>query len=100
MGSSILLTLIFLYQIPLVKSHEYTIDDKVHAKAGVISRRERSINFKNITDLTIHQNIIERMFGIWNLGIQTAGMSGRAEITFMGIKDPKIPEKIIRKLMK
>ena len=90
-----------LYYILLVKTHEYYITNKrIYAQAGLFSKRSRNINFNKITDITIHQNIFEKMFNISNLGVQTAGMSGRPEITFLGIKDPTKPEKLLRKMKK
>ena len=98
LGFGALILLYFLYQILLIKSHTYFISDKyVGAKAGVISHRQREIPFNKITDVTISQNIFERMFGISNLQIQTASMGGRPEISFMGITDAHTPKKIILK---
>jgi len=95
------LVLLFLYLIPLLKSHKYYITNKrVFAQAGVASKRERSIMFNKITDVTISQNIFERMFKISKLHIHTAGTSGRAEICFLGLGETNTPEKIISKHLK
>ncbi len=97
----LILVLKFIYTIFLIKSHKYIITNKrVYAEAGIISRRQRSIDFNKITDTTIHQNIFERMFHVSNLGIQTAGMRGRPEITFLGIEDTTEPQNLLRKIKK
>lgn len=100
-GFIILLLLMFVYQIFLIKTHKYYItNQRVYAQAGLISKRKRSIGFNKITDITVHQNVFEKMFSVSNLSIQTAGMSGRPEITFLGIKDAAVPEKLLRRLKK
>ena len=100
-GYLIIFLIIFIYHIPLLQSHKYSITNQhVQAEAGVLSKRKRSIQIKNITDITISQNILEQLFNISNLGIQTASTSGRPEISFIGIKDPKAPEKVLQELLK
>ncbi len=100
-GFIVLLLLLFVYYILLVKTHKYYItNERVYAEAGLIYKRRRSIYFKKITDITVHQNMFEKMFGISNLGIQTASMSGRPEISFLGVVDAAVPEKLLRKKIK
>ncbi len=100
-GFIVFLFLGILYYIQLLKSHVYVITSKeIKAQAGVLSRRKRSIGISKITDITVHQNILERLFRISNIGIQTAGMSGRPEITFIGLSDVDFVENIINKLIK
>ena len=93
---------IALYQIPLLNSHKYIITNKkVFVKAGVLSKRQREIPFSMITDVTVSQGVLEQIFGLYRLGIQTAGMGGRSTaVSFLGIADANTPKIIISEHMK
>ena len=101
-GFILILSIIAIYQTPLLKTHKYYItNQKVCAEAGLLFKRKRSIPFCKITDITISQNIFEQMFKLVNLRIHTAGMGGpQAEISFVGLEDASIPEKIISDVIK
>ncbi|HFE44379.1 MAG TPA: PH domain-containing protein [Nannocystis exedens] len=56
---------------------------------GVLTKVRRTIPLDRITDLVLQQGFIERSFGLWRLGIQTAS-AGTAvpEGTIHGLVDP------------
>jgi uncharacterized membrane protein YdbT with pleckstrin-like domain len=97
----ILLILIFLYQIPLLKTYYFYITNKkIILKGGIFIKRKKTIPFHKITDIEISQNIIEQIFNLYKINVHTASQGGPiAEISFFGLKEPKIPEKIINQIL-
>ncbi len=56
------------------------------------------VDYSKIQDITINQGIIDRIIGIGNLKINTAGSPG-IEIIFSGVKNPRKIEELIRQKM-
>ncbi len=56
---------------------------------GVLTKVRRTIPLDRITDVALQQGFIERSFGLWRLGIQTASAgTAVAEGTILGLVDP------------
>lgn len=56
---------------------------------GVFTKVRRTIPLDRITDVALQQGFIERSFGLWRLGIQTASAgTAVAEGTVLGLIDP------------
>ena len=63
----------FLYR----KTFGYTLDEKfLIVKQGIISRQERHFPYGVIQDVSIRQDILDRIFGIVSLIIQNASQDG------------------------
>lgn len=60
-----------------------------------ISTGQIFIEYLKIQDLKVSQGVIERLFGLGTIYVNSAG-SPEAEILFRGIKDPYAVEKLIR----
>lgn len=63
---------------------------RILVRDGVFTKVRRTIPLDRITDISLNQGIVDRWFGLWRLGIQTAG-SGQpaAEGVVYGLVDPK-----------
>ena len=82
------------------------LDDKIIVKRGVIGKRKVSIPYDRIQNVNVVQGVMERIFGVSNIQIETAGGSGSgasggygvgsfAEGTIQGISDPRPMETFI-----
>ena len=65
-------------------------------EGGILLRRVKSVPYHKITDVSVSQNILERILGISKLNIHTAGTGiPSPEIQFVGLTDPEMPQSII-----
>jgi len=88
----LLFACVLIYIPAFYNTLEYTIDnDAVRLKKGVFWRRRTSVPYGKITNVDITQGPVERLFGISQLHVQTAGSSGaqnvKAELIIYGIRD-------------
>jgi uncharacterized membrane protein YdbT with pleckstrin-like domain len=51
------------------------VGDHLHYETGVLGRTSRSMAVWNVQDVTVHQGIGQRIFGVGDLSIETAGKS-------------------------
>ena len=51
------------------------LDDRLRYESGLLSRTTRTIQLSNVQDVTVHQHLGQRIFGVGNLSIETAGKS-------------------------
>ncbi len=65
----------------------YITNKRVIHEFSFLSRKISGIVYKNIRDVHMTQDIIERIFKIGKVYINTSG-SNKIEITFKGIKHP------------
>lgn len=73
----ILPILLFYYLYYLRISHEYVFTNhRILIKRGWISNKTISIHYNRITDVSINQNIIDRILKIGSVSISTAGSEG------------------------
>jgi len=56
------------------------LDDKLRYETGAIGKTTRTILISRVQDLTVHQSIGQRIFGVGDLSIETAGESSRLTI--------------------
>jgi uncharacterized membrane protein YdbT with pleckstrin-like domain len=67
---------------------KYTITDRrVFVRHGLISVSEQTARLERVQDVTLHQTLFDRMFGVGRLLIDTAGSSGGA-FEFKALVDP------------
>ena len=65
-------------------------EDRLIVNEGIFTKTQRYVLYKQITDLTISQGILERHYGVFSLRVRTTG-SGAAPSTalLLGIGDPE-----------
>ena len=63
------------------------LDDKLRYETGLLGKTTRTILISRVQDLTVHQSIGQRIFGVGDLSIETAGETSR--LTISGIDRPQ-----------
>lgn len=94
-----IIILVFLYHVALRSTYKYYItDERVILEGGILLRKIKSVPYHKITDVSISQNILERVLGISKANVHTAGTGmQRPEIQFVGLINPERPQSIIVK---
>jgi uncharacterized membrane protein YdbT with pleckstrin-like domain len=70
------------------------IGDKLRYETGMLSKATRTIQLSKVQDVTVRQSLGQRLGGVGDLSIETAGESSR--LTFPNIDRPQvIADKII-----
>ncbi len=75
---------------PYYNSLSYEIqDDEVIMRVGVVTKSVKHVPYRTVTNITVKQGILDRVFGLGTLNIQTAGMSGTtgAEESLEGLEN-------------
>ncbi|MBZ5670865.1 MAG: PH domain-containing protein [Acidobacteriia bacterium] len=57
------------------------LDDRLRYETGLLSRTTRTILISRVQDLTVHQRVGQRIFGVGDLSIETAGEASRLTIS-------------------
>ena len=100
--------IISLYTKAYMNRFSYGITDKfIVIYSGVFTSEKTTIPFSRIQNITLHQGIIDKIFRLYNVKIETAGSSlsvvhrffSRSEGFIPGIRDPSPLEGIINKLV-
>lgn len=67
---------------------KYTITNRrVFVRRGLVSVNEQTARLERVQDITLHQTLFDRLFGVGRLAIDTAGSSGGA-LEFKALIDP------------
>ena len=92
-----ILIIAFIYQIYLLRSYNYYItDERVILEGGILLKKIKSVPYHKITDVSIFQNIIERLLNISTVNIHTAGTGMQIpEIRFFGMRNPEKPHSVV-----
>ena len=56
------------------------LDDQLRYETGLLGRTTRTILISRVQDVTVHQRIGQRIFGVGDLSIETAGEASRETI--------------------
>ena len=56
------------------------LDDRLRYETGLLSRTTRTILVSRVQDVTVHQRVGQRIFGVGDLSIETAGEASRLTI--------------------
>ena len=56
------------------------LDDRVRYEPAYLGRTTRTFLISKVQDVTVHQRVSQRIFGVGDLSIETAGGSGRETI--------------------
>ena len=57
------------------------LDDRLRYETGLLSRTTRTILVSRVQDVTVHQRVGQRIFGVDDLSIETAGEASRLTIS-------------------
>ena len=67
---------------------KYTITNRrVFVRHGLVSIHEQTARLERVQDITLHQTLFDRMFGVGRLQIDTAGSSG-GPLEFKALLEP------------
>ena len=67
---------------------KYTVTNRrVFVRHGLVSINEQTARLERVQDITLHQTLFDRLFGVGKLEIDTAGSSGGA-LEFKALIDP------------
>lgn len=94
--------ILFLYHIALRMTYKYHItNERIIFEGGILMKRIKSVPYHKVTDVSISQNIVERILGIARANIHTAGTGMQhPEIQFSGLSDPEKPQSIVVKRLR
>jgi uncharacterized membrane protein YdbT with pleckstrin-like domain len=88
-----------VYSFFLRKTYKYSISNQtVNFEGGILNKQFKNVPYHKITDITKSQTIVQRMLGIYDIHVQTAGTSF-VEISFLGVKDPYTPKNYIMQMV-
>lgn len=90
---SSLITLILTYKAFQRKSYDF-YGDKLEYYDGFFTKNKSTVPFERITNIDERRGLLDRIFGTYTIGIETAG-SGASEIVIAYVEDG---EKIVAKL--
>lgn len=95
-----LLGILYIILIEFIRrGHKYYItNNRIIHEFTFIVRKISSIPYSKIQDLHLTQGILERMFGVGTIHINTAG-THLIEVRFKGVKNPRKIKRIISELM-
>lgn len=90
-----------LYQYLLYKSYEFKITNlNVIFKGGVLLKKVRKAPLQKITDVGRTQSIIQRLFGVFDVHIHTAGTGTPVpEVKFFSLENPDQLESTLNQIM-
>ena len=95
MGLAASATLIFIFvihpEIERLRSTYIITSSQVIIKEGIIGRKRRSVFFDNVADISVHQNILQR---ILSYGFVTVGSSSGREHTVINLKGVRRPKEL------
>src|SRR5690606_24251658 len=78
--------LIYIFQVKACAT--YTITRKrCTAEIGFVARKIYEVQCRHIRNINVEQSLFQRLFGIGNVEISTAGGQG-IEVTFKSVHDP------------
>lgn len=83
--------LLFLWPAERQLRRQYTkatiTGDRLRYESGMTSRSTRNIQLSKIQDVRVDQAVMQRIFGVGNLSIETAGESSR--LTLINVDKPQ-----------
>lgn len=96
-----LLTLLVVPALLLTKSEidrhfvdYYITSEQVILRYGILNQTTESTTYSNITDVTMNKALNERIFGVGDIHVNTAGHDGEA-IVLNGLKNPEKYKRMI-----
>jgi uncharacterized membrane protein YdbT with pleckstrin-like domain len=79
---------------------KYTITNRrVFVRHGLVSVNEQTARLERVQDLTLHQSLFDRLFGVGALDIDTAGSEGGA-LQFKALESPAQVREILETVVR
>ena len=79
----------------IIKGSKLTVTDKRSIqRRGLISKHTTEVIHRDVRNIQISQSVFQRIFGVGNLGISSAGQAG-LEISITGLEDPEAIKTLI-----
>lgn len=73
----------------LIKTRTLTVTTKkTTLRHGLLAKHTSDVRHKDVRNIQVSQGMIQRIMGVGNIGISSAGQ-GDVEILFAGLKDPE-----------
>jgi uncharacterized membrane protein YdbT with pleckstrin-like domain len=97
-GASMLALAAFIALFPVVSvlGSAYRItSQRVSSRRGIVARSVSEVEVSDIRNVRVDQSALQRILGIGDVGVSTAGQSGM-EITFHGVRRPAEVAELIR----
>ncbi len=94
-AAAVILALILMPRAVRWRSTRLTIEDgKLRHETGILSKSSRTMELKKVQDVRVDQSFAQRLMGMGDLTVETAGESSR--ITMAGIDRPRrVADKIL-----
>lgn len=88
----ILLLYIFYIIIYWLRYVYYIQDEELHLEYGIFVKKKRYINFGRVQTVQISSGIIQRLFGLVKLQVETAGGGDKAELILPAVSKKRAEE--------
>lgn len=86
LGSFVIFTPIYFYQLWYYKNYFYDLtDDYVVIKKGPVAPQEITIPYERINDIYLDQDLLDRLFGLYDLHIATATTTSEVRAHIDGV---------------
>ena len=96
--------LLYLFLIPILfiwldkNSKRYVITNKrIIYRRGILSEEVKSASFKHITSVYLRKSLLDKLFNIGTLVIDTAGSGLGVDFVWKGVENPAIVKRNIEK---
>ncbi len=77
------------------RSEKITVSgDRLRHESGIMSKDQRTIEISKLQYVRVHQGFLQRMFGVGDIGFETAGQG-----TWQGIHNVESPQQIADDIM-
>jgi uncharacterized membrane protein YdbT with pleckstrin-like domain len=73
--------------------------ERVTSETGLLSRKRSEVDVSDVRNIQVKQGVIQRMMGVGNVGISSAGQSG-VEVVLRGVLDPDGVAELVRRARK
>lgn len=85
-GAILLFFLVYLYELWYMKSYQYDLtEDYVIIKKGPIAPQEITIPYDRIQDVYLDQDLLDRLFGLYDVHISTATVTSGVRAHIDGV---------------
>ncbi len=96
----LVLVFIALPEIEILRNNYAITASQVIVEEGIISRKRRSLFFNNTSDISVHQNFLQRMLRYGSVVIGSSSGRDHMELNLKGVRKPKEMAHNIERLIK
>lgn len=99
-ASILIVIFLALPEIEKLRSTYVITSSQVIVEEGIISRKRRSLFFNNTSDISVHQNFLQRMLRYGSVVIGSSSGRDHMELNLKGVQRPKELAYSIERLIK